>query len=378
MSLINFASSRGPRLNTSDIIPRSLPTISGPSSPSPTRASHTSSSTISPGSHVEVLRPPPPSAAPMQWIWTCHLCKTTYWLGVTRRCLNDGHYLCQGSPKRNKRTGHVKHYRACLTEFDYTGWSLWAAWRRGQHRDAPFDRKQRDCWNLCDYPSHCRWGDTVAAESKNLQAQIGVTAMSKMGFKTKKVTGKAYCVAKESLAASRAKLPTLRGEFRGSQKSRKDTERDHSSLIPLKNLRDTSLYFESCKSSTDDSGSDDNQPPGAGAITATNSNNDNHVEPITPIIPWAPLNPVRNSNLIRPPPPVCVSPSLPDMIPGAGYQGPGVNFQATEDAVRGLPIPPLSFLSDARRNSQDSGYRSDGTVDEGKHDGEGFLETDFS
>jgi hypothetical protein len=210
--------------------------------------------------------------------------------------------------------------------------------------------------------------------------------MAKKCVKTKKVTGNAYHAAKESLASSGAKLPASREEFGGFQASRKDRERQCSSLVPLDSLQDTSLCFESsmdellgyCKSSTDDSGSDDDKPPGTGAIAATNSNNDNHVRPTTPIIPLAPLNPVRNSNLFRPPPSICVSPSLPDMIPERGFQGPGANFQATEDAVRGLPIPPLRIMSDAHRNSRDSGYRPSDTIDEGKHDGEGFLETDFS
>ncbi|KAF1963326.1 hypothetical protein CC80DRAFT_397684, partial [Byssothecium circinans] len=34
----------------------------------------------------------PPS--PLQWVWQCHQCRRTYSLGVTRRCLEDGHHFC--------------------------------------------------------------------------------------------------------------------------------------------------------------------------------------------------------------------------------------------------------------------------------------------
>ncbi|OCK91714.1 uncharacterized protein K441DRAFT_483120, partial [Cenococcum geophilum 1.58] len=35
---------------------------------------------------------PPPS--PLQWLWQCHQCHRKYPLGVTRRCLDDGHFFC--------------------------------------------------------------------------------------------------------------------------------------------------------------------------------------------------------------------------------------------------------------------------------------------
>ncbi|KAF1809009.1 hypothetical protein P152DRAFT_379577, partial [Eremomyces bilateralis CBS 781.70] len=46
----------------------------------------------SPKSKRKPLSPPPQS--PLQWLWQCHICKASYPLGVTRRCLVDGHYFC--------------------------------------------------------------------------------------------------------------------------------------------------------------------------------------------------------------------------------------------------------------------------------------------
>ena len=153
--------------------------------------------------------PPPPSyldpkpashaqipLSPLQWLWTCHQCHRTYALGVTRRCLEDGHFFCAGlSPTinwrkstnpRKKRAG-----RACGSEFDYAGWKAWGRWKRSGQKslvllenpesvaaslsatpllssshlsNAGRDEKQvkvkskKDCWKTCDYPSECRWG----------------------------------------------------------------------------------------------------------------------------------------------------------------------------------------------------------------------------
>ena len=37
---------------------------------------------------------PPPPSNPYPWLWKCHLCNSIYRLGVTRRCLEDGHFFC--------------------------------------------------------------------------------------------------------------------------------------------------------------------------------------------------------------------------------------------------------------------------------------------
>lgn len=142
---------------------------------------------------------------PLHWLWQCHLCNRVYQLGVTRRCLDDGHYFCSGTTTVKKsRKGSdgkkrvVKHHRACASEFDYAGWKAWGKWRR-EVGEMVAKREQemedvtvrplfapevpseedwfsglwakkgtaekeakgfwgKDCWGTCDYPSECRWG----------------------------------------------------------------------------------------------------------------------------------------------------------------------------------------------------------------------------
>lgn len=111
------------------------------------------------GASTLLQRAPP--ANPLKWLWQCHVCNRVYQLGVTRRCLDDGHHFCAGTTtvRKNKRTGAlVKKHRACASEFDYSGWKRWSVWRREAahaHRSA---KTRKDCWKSCDYPSECRWG----------------------------------------------------------------------------------------------------------------------------------------------------------------------------------------------------------------------------
>lgn len=130
---------------------------------------------------------PPP---PLQWLWQCHQCRRTYSLGVTRRCLEDGHHFCAGTTpiktwRRSLRPTRVKKHKACASEFDYQGWKAWGRWKRSGRRDSIYDEytssssdsssdesmdtvstrsmekptpPAKDCWNMCDYPSECRWG----------------------------------------------------------------------------------------------------------------------------------------------------------------------------------------------------------------------------
>lgn len=144
---------------------------------------------------------PPP--LPLHWLWQCHLCNQTYALGVTRRCLEDGHFFCSGVAYTTAKRGlgarkRPKKSRACASEFDYAGWAAWGAWRRKerelalaakglseakssptellQQRRRSSDKinvpragtlrsgvlnkpsNEKDCWRTCDYPSQCRWG----------------------------------------------------------------------------------------------------------------------------------------------------------------------------------------------------------------------------
>ncbi|KAK4613279.1 hypothetical protein CLAFUW4_09496 [Fulvia fulva] len=161
------------------------------------------------------LQPPPPE--PLHWLWQCHRCNRVYQLGVTRRCLDDGHLFCAGTTvvKRSKRNGYKKtlRHQACASEFDYQGWKAWGKWRRQLQEQADaadalmnaeaalmeafnvpavpdegrwfsgvwsrkptattstsyltspelmmgrfWEKPKKECWGKCDYPSECRWG----------------------------------------------------------------------------------------------------------------------------------------------------------------------------------------------------------------------------
>ncbi|GAB7344422.1 hypothetical protein MBLNU457_2271t1 [Dothideomycetes sp. NU457] len=133
---------------------------------------------------------PPPPKDPLAWLWQCHLCHRTYRLGVTRRCLDDGHRFCSGVTvlARKGSQTKVKRHKACASEFDYQGWATWGDWRRtAQEIDeletaavkscvSPlFGREKspdvspttttapskKNCERNCNYPSECRWGRKI-------------------------------------------------------------------------------------------------------------------------------------------------------------------------------------------------------------------------
>ncbi|EXJ80130.1 hypothetical protein A1O1_08272, partial [Capronia coronata CBS 617.96] len=106
-------------------------------------------------SELKPLNSPPPQT-PETWVWTCHLCHSRYPLGVTRRCLVDGHYYCSGEtdrPSLRKR----KKPKSCSSEFDYHSWKAYGEWRRKVLRAMENPRILRGC-DYCDYPSQCLSG----------------------------------------------------------------------------------------------------------------------------------------------------------------------------------------------------------------------------
>ncbi|KAK5135715.1 hypothetical protein LTR08_004701 [Meristemomyces frigidus] len=156
----------------------------------------------------------PPPSNPLRWLWQCHMCNRVYQLGVTRRCLDDGHLFCAGTTtvKRSRKTNKkVVRHKACASEFDYQGWKAWGAWRRsvieqamaaealaaaqefededvtlplsvpiapqeGRWLNGVWTKKpatlkstkdfwHKDCWNTCDYPSECRWGKQYGVQT---------------------------------------------------------------------------------------------------------------------------------------------------------------------------------------------------------------------
>ena len=101
---------------------------------------------------------PPPPNKPLAWIWQCHICKTRWPLGATRRCLLDGHYYCSGQSQPNLK--RKLKGRSCSSEFDYIGWKEIGLWRRKLLTPIPTGRH---CEFKCDFPSQCRYKAAGAA-----------------------------------------------------------------------------------------------------------------------------------------------------------------------------------------------------------------------
>ena len=98
----------------------------------------------------------------MPWIWSCHRCHTRYLLGATRRCLHDGHYFCGGTTV-DKLSGKVKKHKACISEFDYTGWEDFGRWKRGTSGQI-VRPGSKHCEDECDFPSSCHWKEQHAVQ----------------------------------------------------------------------------------------------------------------------------------------------------------------------------------------------------------------------
>ncbi|KAL2012118.1 hypothetical protein VTN00DRAFT_4836 [Thermoascus crustaceus] len=130
---------------------------------------------------------PPKPPTPKPWKWTCHLCGDSYRLGVTRRCLKDGHYFCAGQPAAGSSTSKrkSKKRRFCESEFDYHGWKAMDQWCRqvkaarqgttapAREPDPPSPRTMgiRNCWERCTFPTACRnsgpWGGPLSPLSED-------------------------------------------------------------------------------------------------------------------------------------------------------------------------------------------------------------------
>ena len=97
----------------------------------------------------------PPPEEPLAWVWICHLCHSRYPLGVTRRCLVDGHYYCSGESDRPS-TRKKRKNKSCSSEFDYVAWKAWGDWRRKALKVVQNPKALKGC-NSCDFPSECRY-----------------------------------------------------------------------------------------------------------------------------------------------------------------------------------------------------------------------------
>jgi hypothetical protein len=105
---------------------------------------------------------PPEPAKPLAWVWQCHLCQSRYPLGVTRRCLQDGHFYCSGETDRpnlkKKKIG-----QSCSSEFDYIGWREWGEWKRkilGILENSANAQLCVEGCERCEFPSQCQYASS--------------------------------------------------------------------------------------------------------------------------------------------------------------------------------------------------------------------------
>ena len=150
--------------------PSNLQIVSGPDSPeipkSPfglrppplSKRDHPAAPSNSSPSSSKSSRSDVPPVKPDAWTWKCHQCHSRFALGVIRRCLHDGHYLCSGTREVSRRSGRIKHTKSCSSEFDYAGWRAFSKWKRlliDSHGEVS---------DQCIFPSECRWSPTSRAE----------------------------------------------------------------------------------------------------------------------------------------------------------------------------------------------------------------------
>ncbi len=105
---------------------------------------------------------PPEPTKPLAWIWQCHLCRTRYPLGVTRRCLHDGHFYCSWETDRPNLKSK-KRGQSCSSEFDYIGWREWGEWKRkvlGSLENGIEIKSRAGGCQKCEFPSQCRYASS--------------------------------------------------------------------------------------------------------------------------------------------------------------------------------------------------------------------------
>ncbi|KAI0384671.1 hypothetical protein F5Y04DRAFT_292995 [Hypomontagnella monticulosa] len=146
-------------------------TSSDPNTPSvpPTPPARLHLRNILPTSPHGMPTPPPPPRQPYPWLWQCHSCNTVYRIGCTRRCLICSHEYCVSSDPPKTRRGKKRRRSSgmCASEFDYSGWAEWGAWRRKvlgydsngrsekRQREQAFADRTHNCMIDCDFPSEC-------------------------------------------------------------------------------------------------------------------------------------------------------------------------------------------------------------------------------
>jgi hypothetical protein len=137
---------------------------------------------------------PPPPSDPLAWVWQCHLCRSRWPLGVTRRCLIDGHFYCSGDTQPNVK--RKKRGQSCSSEFDYVGWKDWGTWRRRALKTMSNPRIPAGC-ERCEYPSQCRY---AAEETSLISDQPSSSPMAVLEYASSSAEGdKARYYSKEGV-----------------------------------------------------------------------------------------------------------------------------------------------------------------------------------
>lgn len=169
---------------------------------------------------------PPPPENPGTWVWTCHLCHSRYPLGVTRRCLVDGHYYCSGEtdrPSLRKR----KKPKSCTSEFDYHAWKVYGEWRRRalQAMQNPNQRVLKGC-DYCDFPSQCRSVETQPFPGlgtlQEFEAEAASTAQRDRDIEATNTTSKD--TSKETIDLEQILNDVFTGNKQGKESSKKSSK----------------------------------------------------------------------------------------------------------------------------------------------------------
>ncbi|TAQ84010.1 hypothetical protein B7494_g7664 [Chlorociboria aeruginascens] len=254
-------------------VPTLLHTTTNPSSPrtplTPPSRLHLRTLLPSPLSPVFAVnsRPPQPQT-PYPWIWRCHICHSVYQLGVTRRCLADGHYFCslpslppspglgKGKAKGRKRKRGV---RGCRAEFDYAAWDAWNRWREEvrfrrveaqDHNGNPSQGREcngvrtrnasdednetcsailrtfhatRNCHRFCNYPSECvtklREKQEACLQREQEREKMEVTRMTHVPSLFEKLKGSKTSHSKKTSSKKGDRGGSEKGDARGKSQS---------------------------------------------------------------------------------------------------------------------------------------------------------------
>ncbi|KAI9761648.1 MAG: hypothetical protein M4579_000882 [Chaenotheca gracillima] len=322
---------------------------------------------------ITVQRPstPPdsPPTRPLPWLWTCHLCHSTYSLGVTRRCVHDGHYFCSGVTIR--KDGTTRRHASCNSEFDYVGWSGWSEWRRETLNKSCHD-VVKDCWHHCDYPSECRWGTKIGVKAKKFKKTIKEEKKAEVPSPPK--TDLFRNDATDDIVEQVVSIVPRKSHKSVLSPIREDDEllsptsplRQHYTLPPIPDMSDE--MDMSWDDQTDQDTHDSAPGARAGAISIMLEDDDHPRQTEEEFLPSVPEESIDLSDF------------MDDYSESGSDPGDSPNEERTSDTslsffdlksasytVQGLELPREDILGfKARKESYDSGYGSD----------EGEAETD--